>query len=122
MIVPLLMRVYQYSKCGTCRKATKWLQQAQIDFDSIDIVTAPPSKRQLKEVLTLSGLPLKKLFNTSGQSYRQGGFKEKLASMSESEALDALAQDGKLIKRPIVLGKDIALVGFKQAEYEEYFG
>ena len=116
------MQVYQYSKCGTCRKALKWLEQAQIDFESIDIVSAPPSKKLLKEVLELSGLPVRKLFNTSGQSYRQGGFKEKLSTLSESQALDALARDGKLVKRPIVIGDDFALVGFKEESYQAQLG
>ncbi len=116
------MKVFQYPRCSTCRKALKWLDAHDVAYDSIDIVEAPPSLSQLKKAWKLSGLPIAKLFNTSGQSYRQGGFKEKLQSMSEQQALEALAADGKLIKRPLVLDKDFALVGFKEGDYEERFG
>lgn len=109
--------VYQYPKCGTCRKALKWLDQQAIDYRSIDIVASPPSRSQLQQILKRSGVPLKALFNTSGESYRQGGFKDKLATLTQSEALAALAADGKLIKRPLVVGDDFALVGFDEASY-----
>jgi arsenate reductase len=91
-------------------------------YDAIDIVTKPPSKSELARAVKLSGLPWKKLFNTSGQSYRQGRFGERIAAMSESEALDALARDGKLIKRPLVMGSDFALVGFDETAYRQRFG
>ena len=112
------MVVYQYPNCGTCRKALKFLDAAGVDFKSKDIVATPPSKSALKKVLELSGLPINKLFNTSGQSYRNGGFKDKLATMSEDEALRSLAADGKLIKRPVVLGDGFALVGFREEEWK----
>jgi arsenate reductase len=92
------------------------------DFDGIDIVKNPPSRAELARALKLAGVPVKKLFNTSGQSYREGGFGARLASMSESAALDALARDGKLIKRPLVLGRDFALVGFDERAYRARFG
>jgi arsenate reductase len=84
-------------------------------------VTHPPKKKELKDVLARSGLPVKKLFNTSGLSYREGGFGQRLQGMSESEALDALAADGKLIKRPLVVGEDYALVGFEEKAYRTRF-
>jgi arsenate reductase (glutaredoxin) len=116
------LKVYHYAKCSTCRKALAFLAKHDVAFEAVDIVNQPPSKQELKWVLRQSGLPLKKLFNTSGQSYRDGGFGERLATLSEAEALSALASDGKLIKRPLVLGKDYALVGFDEAAYRERFG
>lgn len=118
----MTVKVYQYPKCGTCRKALKWLDAHGVDYETIDITEKPPSKSALMKHWKASGLPLRKLFNTSGQSYRQGGFKEKLETMSDGEAIDALAADGKLIKRPIVIGDDFVLVGFDEARYEAAFG
>jgi arsenate reductase len=114
-------KIYQYSKCSTCRKALAFLDARGVEIDSVDIVIKPPSKAELARAMKLAGVPVKKLFNTSGQSYRDGGFGDRLPKMSESEALDALARDGKLIKRPLVLGKDYALVGFDEAAYRARF-
>jgi arsenate reductase len=114
-------KVYQHAKCSTCRKALAFLEKRGIEFESIDIVTRPPSKKELKNVLATSGLPIKKLFNTSGQSYRDGRFGERLPGMSEAEALAALAADGKLIKRPLVIGEDFALAGFDEPAYRARF-
>ena len=111
------IRVYHYPQCSTCKKALKWLAAHDVAVELIDIVKHPPSKRELREARASGDLPLKKLFNTSGVSYREGKFGERLATMSEAEALDALAADGKLIKRPLVLGKGFALVGFDEAAY-----
>jgi arsenate reductase len=116
------MIVYQYSKCSTCRKALNFLNEAGVDFQAKDIVTSPPSKTALKKARKLAGVPLHKLFNTSGQSYRNGGFKEKLKTMSDEQAFAALAADGKLIKRPIVIGDGFALVGFREDEWRETLG
>jgi arsenate reductase (glutaredoxin) len=113
-------KVYQYSKCSTCRKALKWLDARGVAYDALDIVTAPPKKTELQRALK-SGVPLKKLFNSSGQSYRDGGWSEKLGRVSEAQALDALVADGKLIKRPFVLSGDSVLVGFDEAAYERAF-
>ena len=119
----MAIQVYQYAKCSTCRKALGWLDGREIAYEAIPIVEAPPSKTALRKLWKRSGLPLQKLFNTSGQSYRQGGFKEKRSAMSDDELLAALAADGKLIKRPIlVVGDDgPVLVGFKEADYEAAF-
>jgi arsenate reductase len=114
-------RVYQYSKCSTCRKALAFLDEKGVEYESVDIVSRPPSKRELKNALKLTGLPLKKLFNTSGQSYREGNFGERLATLSEADALDALAADGKLVKRPFIVGDDYVLVGFDEASYRARF-
>jgi len=115
-------KLYQYPKCSTCRKATKWLRVEDVDHASIDIVDAPPSAATLKRIQKLAGVPVAKMFNTSGRSYREGGFKAKLAKMSEAQAFAALAADGKLIKRPLFLGNGVALVGFKEADWNEKLG
>jgi arsenate reductase len=115
-------RVYHYPNCSTCKKALKWLSAHGIEVELIDIVKKPPSKAELREALKSAGIPLRKLFNTSGASYRDGGFGARLPDMSEAEAVEALAQDGKLIKRPLLLGKGVALVGFDEAAYSKQFG
>ena len=96
------MTVYQYPKCSTCRKALKWLDAHGVKYQAIDLVADPPSKETLRDLHARSGLPIARFFNTSGESYRAGNFKAKLATLSEADALAALARDGKLIKRPIV--------------------
>lgn len=111
--------IYWYPNCSTCRKAVKWLDAAGIEHQRQDLVDTPPTAAQLADLHARSGQPLKKLFNTSGQSYRNGGFKEKLPSMSESEQIAALAADGKLIKRPILDAGHTVLVGFREATYSE---
>jgi arsenate reductase len=118
----MVVKVYQYSKCSTCRKALKWLDGRGVDYEPVDIVTAPPKKQELQRALK-SGVPLKKLFNTSGLSYREGGWGQKLAAgnVTEAQALDALASDGKLIKRPFALTSDGVLVGFDEAAYKAAF-
>jgi Spx/MgsR family transcriptional regulator len=116
------MKVYQYAKCSTCRRAVAFLTQRGVHYDAIDIVTRPPSEAELSRALELTGLPLKKLFNTSGESYRHGRFGERLPSMTQAAALNELARDGKLVKRPLVLGDDFALVGFDEVEYRARFG
>jgi len=116
------VRVYQYPKCSTCRKALAFLDRKGVEYESIDITTKPPSKRELQQALTLAEVPFKKLFNTSGQSYRDGNFGEKLKTLTQAQALDALAKDGKLIKRPLVFGDGFALVGFDEKAYAKRFG
>jgi arsenate reductase (glutaredoxin) len=111
------MKVYQYPKCGTCRKALKWLDAHGVDYQAIDIVEQPPSRAAVERLWKRSGLPLRKLFNTSGVSYREGEFGKRLPSMSDAEALDALASDGKLIKRPLVDAESAVLVGFDEAAF-----
>jgi arsenate reductase len=115
-------KVYQYPKCSTCRNALRWLDAHGIAYESIDIVTSPPAAGLLEQVLTSSGLPLQRLFNTSGQSYRDGKYRERLQHMSRGEAIAALAADGKLIKRPLLIGPDLALVGFDPSAYESALG
>ncbi len=118
----MAVKVYQFSKCATCRKALKWLDARGVDYEPVDIVSTPPKKQELQRALK-SGVPLKKLFNTSGLSYREGGWGRKLAegNVTESQALEALANDGKLIKRPFALTSDRVLVGFDEAGYKAAF-
>lgn len=115
----MTIAVYQYPKCSTCRNALKWLDAHGVEHERIDIVEAPPSKATLERVLQQSGLPIARLFNTSGQSYRDGNFKQRLPKLSTAEAL---ASDGKLIKRPLLIAPDRVLVGFDEGAYAAAFG
>lgn len=115
----MTITVYHYPNCSTCKKARKWLDARGVAYTPIDIVREPPSKSTLSRLWKLSGAPVRALFNTSGQSYRSGDFKAKLQTMSDDEALDALAADGKLIKRPLIDGGDFALIGWDERRYAE---
>ena len=108
-----------YPKCGTCRKARKFLEEKGIAFEDRNIKEQNPTADELKEWIAKSGLPVKKFFNTSGMLYRQMELKDKLPDMSEQEMIELLATDGMLVKRPILVTEDQVLVGFKQAEWEE---
>ena len=112
-----MLAVYQYPKCSTCRNALRWLTAHGVKYESIDIVASPPSLSVLERALSQSGLPIAKLFNTSGQSYREGNYKERLKTASEAEALAELAKDGKLIKRPLLVASRVVLVGFDPEVY-----
>ncbi len=112
----------EYPKCTTCQKARKWLTDHRVDFVDRHIAEQNPTKEELGKWYGISGLPLKKFFNTSGQLYRQMGLKDKLASMTEDEMLDILASNGMLVKRPIVVCDDYVLVGFKEAEWAGKLG
>ena len=105
------MKVLVYRKCSTCMKALKWLEVNQVVFDERPI--------KLKAWYEMSGLPLKKFFNASGILYKQMNLKDKLKEMSEDEQLKLLATDGMLVKRPLVIGEDFVLTGFKEKEWEE---
>ena len=115
-----LMKIYSYSKCGTCRNAIKDLEAKKIKFEVIDITENPPSKNVLKSAVKAKGL--QKLFNTSGVQYRELKIKDKLKSMTEAQAIDLLASNGRLIKRPIVVDRDKITVGFNVDEYKQVWG
>jgi arsenate reductase len=117
----MAVTVYQYPKCSTCRKALKWLEQRGVESRKIDLVATPPSLSALREMHRKSGLPVARFFNTSGESYRAGNFKQRLATFSTAEALAALAADGKLIKRPLVVAGEEVLVGFDEKSYARVF-
>ncbi|NMA67910.1 MAG: Spx/MgsR family RNA polymerase-binding regulatory protein [Desulfitobacterium sp.] len=107
-----------YPKCTTCKKAKKWLEEKGLSYEMRDIKEENPSYEELEKWWSLSGLPLKRFFNTSGLQYRNLKLKDKLPTMSEEEQLSLLASDGMLVKRPILVDKDTVLVGFKEAEWE----
>lgn len=106
-----------YPKCTTCQKARKWLDEHQIAYELRDIKTENPTYGELAAWHERSGLPLRKFFNTSGLLYKSMALKDKLPSMSEEEMLRLLATDGMLVKRPLLIGEDFVLVGFKEAEW-----
>ncbi len=108
-----------YPKCTTCQKAKKWLEDHQIAYDLRDIKTDNPTREELTLWYQKSGLPLKKFFNTSGNFYKDNHLKDRLPDMSEEEQLTLLASDGMAVKRPLLLGDDLVLVGFKEAEWEQ---
>jgi arsenate reductase (glutaredoxin) len=111
------IHVYHYAKCSTCRKARKWLEEHKLAHTESDLVATPIALAKLRDLHARSGLPLTRFFNTSGESYRAGNFKERTQSMSETEMLTALSKDGKLVKRPIVDAGSVVLVGFDAAAY-----
>lgn len=106
-----------YSKCTTCKKAQKFLDENNIEYEIRDIKSQNPDKNELIDLYSRSGLPLKKFFNTSGQLYRSMGLKDKLQNMSEDEQLNLLASDGMLVKRPIAVSNDMVLVGFNAEKW-----
>lgn len=113
------MKVLVYRKCSTCQKALKWLDAHGISFEERAMVEEHPTYEELKEWYEKSGMPLKKFFNTSGNLYKQMNLKDKLKDMSEEEQLKLLAIDGMLVKRPLVVGTDFVLTGFREKEWEE---
>lgn len=113
------MLFVNYPKCSTCRKAKKWLEEHNMEFESRHIIDDNPTAEELRQWWEISGLPLKRFFNTSGMKYRELKLKDKLPDMSEDEQLDLLATDGMLVKRPVLVDGDTVLVGFKIKEWEE---
>ena len=112
-------KLYCYPRCITCKKAVKWLEENGIEYEYKHIVEETPSKEEIKKYYEKSGLPLKRFFNTSGNVYKELNLKEKLAEMSEDEQFELLASNGMVLKRPLLVGKDFVLVGFKEAEWIE---
>ena len=113
------MKVLVYRKCSTCLKALKWLEVNQVVFDERPIKEENPSYEELKAWYEMSGLPLKKFFNTSGMLYKEMKLKDKLPDMSEDEQLQLLATNGMLVKRPLVVAEGFVLTGFKEKEWTE---
>ena len=111
-----------YPKCSTCRKAQDWLDAHGIAYTLRDIKTDRPSTEELRGWQARSGLPLRRFFNTSGLQYKALGVKDRLPDMDEQAQLDLLATDGMLVKRPILVGEDFVLVGFRAAEWEQRLG
>ena len=109
----------QYPACSTCQKAKKWLIENNIEYTNRLIVEDNPTIEELKAWIPLSGLPVRKFFNTSGLVYKELNLKDKLPTMSEEEQIALLATNGKLVKRPLVVTNNFVLVGFKPAEWEK---
>lgn len=108
-----------YSRCATCRKARKWLDEHGVAYEERPIVEENPSAEELTEWVATSGLPVRKFFNTSGKLYRELGMKDRFAQgISDEECIELLSQNGMLVKRPLVIGDDFVLVGFKEAEWD----
>lgn len=113
------MLFINYPKCTTCQKAKKWLDDNNISYESRNIKEENPTAEEIKKLWAISGLPLKKFFNTSGLLYKSMGLKDKLDGMSDEEKINLLAADGMLVKRPILADKNTVLIGFKPAQWEE---
>lgn len=116
-----MLRIYSYEKCGTCRKALKFLAARGVEAKVIPIREQPPSRAELKRMLGLVGGEMRKLFNTSGLDYKALKLKDKLPRMSEAEALDLLSKNGNLVKRPFALSRKGGTVGFKEEEWQRLF-
>ena len=112
-----MTKVYCYSRCTTCKKALKWLDDNGIKYELIDIKADHPDEKTLRSLYKKSGLPLKRFFNTSGQIYREMELSKKLPDMSEDESFKLLASDGMIVKRPLLVAGDKVLTGFKEEDW-----
>lgn len=112
------MLFVEYPNCSTCQKAKRYLEERGVAFEDRPIHTQPPTVEELRAWQARSGLPLRRLFNTSGRSYQALGLKDKLPGLSEDEQLELLAGDGMLVKRPILVTEETVLVGFKQEAWD----
>lgn len=113
------MLFIEYPKCTTCKKAKKWLDDHNVEYEDRHIVEDNPTYDELKKWYECSGMPLKKFFNTSGQLYKEMNLREKLSAMSEEEQLKLLASNGMLVKRPLIVDGKMVMIGFKEAEWSE---
>ena len=116
-----MLKVYHYKGCDTCRKALKYLDAQGVNYTPIPIRETPPSKAELKRMLACYDGELKRLFNTSGQDYRALGIKDQIKTISVKDAIDLLAGNGNLIKRPFAIDGDKGIVGFKIDEWDAHF-
>ena len=107
-----------YERCGTCRKAKAWLEEKGVSYDLRPIKEENPTADELRTWIAASGLSVRKFFNTSGLLYKELQLKDKLPGMTGEEMIALLASDGMLVKRPLLIGDDFVLVGFKEAEWE----
>ena len=115
-----MLKFICYPKCTTCQRAKKWLDDNKIEYELRDIKQDNPTYEELEGWYNKSGLPIKKFFNTSGLLYKSLDLKNKLPEMSEDEMLKLLATDGMLVKRPLLIGDDFVLIGFKEVEWKSY--
>ncbi|MBR3697733.1 MAG: arsenate reductase family protein [Clostridia bacterium] len=107
----------EYPKCSTCKKAKKWLEKNNLEFEDRNIVEDTPTEKELTEWIERSGLDIKKWFNTSGLKYKELNLKDKLLNMSDKEKIDLLASNGMLIKRPVLVSDNGVLIGFKEDKW-----
>ena len=114
-----MLKFYGYKKCGTSRKAEKALQEANIEYKFIDITEKPPARTTLAKIIKQSGEPIKKFFNTSGEAYKSQNMKEKIPTMTNAQITEALAANGRLIKRPIVTDGQQSTVGFSEETFKK---
>lgn len=114
-----MLKVYCYNRCTTCKKALKWLDDNNVEYELFDIKTDHPDEKMLRKYHGISGLPLKRFFNTSGTQYRELELSKKLPDMSEDDQFRLLSSDGMLVKRPLVVGDDFVLTGFREDEWKE---
>ena len=124
----MTLKFYGYQKCSSCQSALKYLKSKNIQFTEIDIISSPPSRQEIQEMLIhleKKGQGINKLFNVSGEVYRELKLKDKIPSMSEAELIKLLLSNGKLIKRPFLIGEfnqvNLGIVGFKQEEWDKLF-
>ncbi len=117
----MAVKVYAYRNCGTCKKASKWLKERNIDYTEIAIREHPPTKAELKRMLGYMDGNLRKLFNTSGGDYKSMNLKNKFPKLSEQDAIELLSKNGNLVKRPFVLGSGVGTVGFSAEQWSELF-
>lgn len=115
------LKVYEYTKCGTCRKALKFLRDRGVEFTAMPIREQPPTKAELKKMLQSCGGDIRRLFNTSGLDYKEMNLKDRLPGLSPDQAIDLLARNGNLVKRPFVLTESGGVVGFNEAQWRELF-
>lgn len=115
------LKVFEYSKCSTCRKARQWLDRHNIEYQLIPVRDTPPTTAELSLMLESLGGNIRKMINTSSQDYRDAGLKERIDSMAHAEIFALLRGNGNLVKRPFVLGRGIALTGFREAEWDDAF-
>jgi arsenate reductase len=113
-----VIKIYQYPACSSCKKALAFLRDSGIPFEAVDISLSPPSEDELVEMIERQG-GIKPLFNTSGKRYREGGYSERIPTMSREDAVRELARDGMLVKRPFVITSKHALLGFKPDQWEK---
>ena len=119
-----MLKVYEYAKCSTCVKALKFLDAKKVTYKKLPIADQAPTQKELKEMLSAlkeNGGNLRNLFNTSGVVYKEMKLSEKLPSMTEADAIKLLSENGKLVKRPFVIGDNVHLVGFKEDQWKENF-
>ena len=115
------MKIWKYNRCGSCRKALKYLEEKNLSFTELEILETPPTKEELYTMLGYLDGNIKKLFNTSGVKYREGNFKEKIKNLTNDKAIEILSKEGALIKRPFILTQNTGTVGFNKETWDELF-